>query len=68
MMIGFISGTADGKRLWYQDGSAWKTIIAGTTIGTDYRKSFPAVTASVVRLGILQATEGPTVDEFEILK
>jgi len=62
-----------GKRiqkfeLQYLDGSAWKTFISGTTIGIEYRKNFPAVTARVVRLNILDATEGPTIDEFEILK
>ena len=52
----------------YQDGDAWKTIFAGTRVGTDFAKSFPAVTARVVRLNILAATDGPTIDEFEILK
>jgi alpha-L-fucosidase len=52
----------------YLDGSAWKTILSSTTIGTGYKKDFPAVTARVVRLNILDATEGPTIDEFEILK
>jgi alpha-L-fucosidase len=62
-----------GKRIQkfapqYQDGSTWKTILSGTKVGIAYRKSFPAVTAHVVRLNILEATEGPTIDEFEILK
>ena len=52
----------------YQDGDAWKTIFAGTRVGTDFEKSFPAVTARLVRLNILAATDGPTIDEFEILK
>jgi alpha-L-fucosidase len=54
--------------LQYQDGSTWKKIISGTTIGAEYKKDFPAVTARIVRLNILDATEGPTIDEFEILK
>ena len=52
----------------YQDGDDWKTIFAGTTLGPNFNKSFPAVTASVVRLNILDATEGPTIDEVEILR
>jgi alpha-L-fucosidase len=54
--------------LQYKEGNNWKTILAGTTAGPDFKKTFPAVTASVVRLNILEATEGPTIDEFEILK
>jgi alpha-L-fucosidase len=54
--------------LQYQDLGSWKTIVSGTTIGTEYIKDFPAVTARIVRLNILDATEGPTIDEFEILK
>ena len=52
----------------FQDGQDWKTIFAGTTVGPDFKKEFPAVTARVVRLNILEATDGPTIDEFEILK
>ena len=52
----------------YQDATDWKTIFAGTTMGRDFKQSFPAVTARVVRLHILDATEGPTIDEFQILK
>lgn len=63
----------DGKRVQkfevqFKDGTEWKTIFAGTTIGTDFKKSFPPVTARVVRLNILDAREGPTINEFEILK
>jgi len=62
-----------GKRIQkfevrYRDGNDWKTIFAGTTVGANFRKEFPAVTARVVRLNILEATKGPTIDEFEILK
>jgi alpha-L-fucosidase len=54
--------------LQYKEGADWKTIFTGTTVGSDFKKTFPAVTASVVRLNILDATEGPTIDEFELLK
>ena len=53
-------------RLEYQDGAAWKTIFAGTTIGGDFAKTFDPVTAQVVRLNIEEATEGPTIWEFAL--
>ncbi len=51
-----------------KDDDGWKTIFAGTTMGPGFRKSFPVVTTRLVRLNILDATDGPTIDEFEILK
>ncbi len=55
-------------QLQYRQGSEWRTFFTGTTIGTDFKKSFPPVTARFVRLNILEAREGPTLDEFELLK
>ncbi len=54
--------------LQFKEGGEWKTIFAGTTMGADFTKRFEPVTARVVRLNILEATEGPTIDEWEILK
>jgi alpha-L-fucosidase len=51
-----------------QDGGQWKTILSGTTVGPDFKREFSPVTARLVRLEILDATEGPTIDEFELLK
>jgi alpha-L-fucosidase len=48
------------------DGPTWDTVIAGTTIGRDFEKKFSPVTARRVRLEILQATEGPTIWEFQV--
>ncbi len=48
----------------YQDGSDWKTIFKGTTIGLDFKKDFDPVTARVFRLNILDATDGPTFWEI----
>jgi alpha-L-fucosidase len=53
--------------LQYKDNPQWKTIIAGTKIGSDYVKDFEPVTAGQVRLNILEATEGPTIWEFQLL-
>ena len=60
-----------GKRiqsfeLQYLCGNEWKTFHRGTTIGTLWQKTFEPITAQRVRLNILQATEGPTINEFEI--
>ncbi len=60
-----------GKRvqsfeLQYQDSNKWKTFHRGTTIGTLWEKTFEPVTAQRVRLNILEATEGPTINEFEV--
>jgi alpha-L-fucosidase len=54
--------------LQFKEDTEWKTIFAGTTMGPEFKQSFPAVTARVVRLNILEAKDGPTLDEFELLK
>jgi alpha-L-fucosidase len=48
-----------------RDGDSWKPILNGTTIGADFRKEFPPVTTSSVRLNVLEATDGPTISEIE---
>ena len=53
--------------LQYKDNGQWKTFIRGTKIGSDYVKDFEPVTAGQVRLNILDATEGPTISEFQLL-
>jgi alpha-L-fucosidase len=50
-----------------KDGQTWKTLFAGARIGEKYQKDFAAVTAQVVRLNILEATDGPTIWEFQLL-
>ena len=52
----------------YRDGDDWKTIFSGTKIGTNFKKSFPPVTAREFRLNILDATEGPTLSEIELTR
>ena len=54
--------------LQYRDHNDWKTIIAGTTLGENYSQSFPPVTAAEFRLNILDATQGPTINEIEFSK
>jgi alpha-L-fucosidase len=52
----------------FKNGAEWKTIFTEATMGPDFKRSFPPVTAQVVRLNILDAKDGPTIDEIEILK
>ena len=54
--------------LQWLDGAEWKTFSSGTTIGESWWKSFDPVTAQRVRLNILEATDGPTIWEFQLFK
>lgn len=49
-----------------RSGDEWTTLHAGTTIGPNWECRFPPVTARRVRLNILEATEGPTLNEFQL--
>ena len=53
--------------LQYKDGDAWKTVLEGAGIGRRYTKAFPPVRARHVRLNLLEATDGPTIREFQLL-
>jgi alpha-L-fucosidase len=48
-----------------QDGT-WKTFARGKRIGEDCLLEFAPVTARTVRLSILDASEGPTLWEFQL--
>lgn len=50
------------------EGTEWKTFYTGTTIGDSWLKSFPPVTAQKVRLNVLEATNGPTIWEFQLFE
>ena len=52
----------------YQDGSDWKTIFSGTTVGPEFSRKFPPVKAREFRLNILEATEGPTIAEISFVE
>ncbi|MBI5688673.1 MAG: alpha-L-fucosidase [Verrucomicrobia bacterium] len=54
--------------LQYRAGGAWKTIVGGTKLGRNFTQSFPSVTAREFRLNILEATDGPTISEIELLE
>ena len=53
--------------LQYESDSQWKTLLRSTKIGAAYSKVFEPVTARKVRLNILDATDGPTISEFQLL-
>jgi alpha-L-fucosidase len=52
--------------LQYFDGQDWKTFHAGTRIGPEWSAEVGPVTATRVRLSILQSTDGPTIREFQV--
>ena len=54
-------------KLEYKDGGVWKTALSGTTIGEKYEKSFLRASSREWRLNILEATEGPTINEIEFI-
>ena len=49
-----------------RNGGDWQTIFTGTTLGADFQRAFVPVTAREFRLDILEATEGPTINEIEL--
>jgi len=51
-----------------KDGDTWKTFTKGRRIGDELELSFKPVTAQVIRLNILKASEGPTIWEFELFE
>ncbi|HEX3799719.1 MAG TPA: alpha-L-fucosidase [Verrucomicrobiae bacterium] len=50
-----------------RENGDWKTVFSGATIGDSFEKSFAPVTAHEFRLNILDASEGPTINEVELL-
>jgi len=49
-----------------RDGEQWRTFHRGASIGEGYSARFDAVTAQHVRLNVLDATDGPTLTEFQL--
>jgi alpha-L-fucosidase len=45
---------------------AWQTALTGTELGENFEADFEPVTARWVRLNILEATEGPTLNEVRL--
>ena len=52
----------------YRQGPDWRTIFSGTQLGERFEKKFAPVQVREFRLNILDATEGPTISEIELLE
>jgi alpha-L-fucosidase len=53
----------------YRDGGQWKTIYSGTKIGRWHQQKLDSpVTAREFRLNILDATDGPTIADIELIE
>ena len=50
----------------YKAGNVWQTLAAGQTINGEKVFKFDTVSARHVRLNILQASEVPTIEEFQV--
>lgn len=50
------------------ENGEWKTVIMGTEIGEKYERRFIPVTARYWRLHIYEASEGPTIYEFQLIE
>jgi len=60
-----------GKRiqsfeLLTRNDGVWTTIHSGKTIGSNWELRVTPVIARQIRLNILNATQGPTVNEFQL--
>lgn len=51
-----------------RDAGEWKTVFAGGRLGPSFQQTFAPVTAREFRLNVLDATEGPTISEIELLE
>jgi alpha-L-fucosidase len=52
----------------YRDGGTWRTIFAGTSLGEWFQQKFEPVTTREIRLNILEASEGPTINDIEVFE
>lgn len=67
----FQEDTAYGQRIkqyqiQYWNGSSWVTVVNGGIPAAEQVDRFSQVTTTKIRLNITQATDGPTVREFQI--
>ncbi len=53
-------------RIEVWDGAAWKSVASDHSIGHKRIESFPAQTASQVRLNILSSTDTAEISEFQL--
>jgi len=62
------AGRVRSFELQHRDGQQWKTFSHGTTLGARFSTRFSPITAQRVRLNVLNATDGPTITEFQLLQ
>lgn len=62
------AGRVQKFELQSEDGGQWQTFLSGTTLGPQFSQRFKPVTARRVRINILEASEGPTLWEFQLFK
>jgi len=55
-----------GFELQKQINGAWTNFHSGKTIGPNWELNLTPVTARQIRLNILDATQGPTINEFQL--
>jgi alpha-L-fucosidase len=55
-------------RIEYRDGNEWKAAYEGGRIGDMLEISFPRISARRIRLHITEATDGPTLWEFQLFE
>ena len=60
------AGRVQGFAFEYKDGGAWKVFYRGETIGPRCSVTFDPVVARHVRLSILNASNSPTITEFQL--
>ncbi len=53
-------------QLQYKREAQWHTIFEGSRVGSNYSKQFDPITTDHVRLNIIEATNGPTIWEFQL--
>jgi hypothetical protein len=49
------------------DGSGWRTVVEGAGLGERFERAVDPVKGRWFRLEILEASEGPTIAEIELL-
>jgi len=59
------AGRVQNYELQYRDGTGWRTFLTGATLNANFEIKFPAVKARELRLNILSAKQGPTIQEIE---
>jgi len=62
------AGRVRSFELQYREGQQWKTFYQGTTLGEQFSATFNPVTARHVRLSVLDASDGPTITEFQLFR